>query len=199
MLHGLVLSGGESRRMGQDKGLLTTDQKPWVVQAARLLESLYLPVTVVVREAQLEPYSELVQPPIELVMDADLSIGGPLKGMLTVHQLYPNHDWLVLPCDMPDMTAGILSNLIDFYKANPDCTAWAFRDEARWQPLPGIYSAQLLSHLLEKLHKDELRQTGLKQILEEGYTGEMPVLEDFKPAFQNYNSPTDLEGRDQSW
>ncbi|GAB3168109.1 molybdenum cofactor guanylyltransferase [Telluribacter humicola] len=195
MLHGLVLSGGESRRMGQDKGLLITDQKPWVVRAARLLESLYLPVTVVVREAQLESYSELIQPPFELITDADLPVGGPLKGMLSAHQHHPDRDWLVLPCDMPDMTAGILSNLIDFYKANPDCTAWAFRDEARWQPLPGIYSAQLLAHLLEKLQEGELKHSGLKQILEEGYTGEMPVMEDFQSAFQNYNSPSDLEGR----
>jgi molybdopterin-guanine dinucleotide biosynthesis protein A len=181
--------------MGQDKGLLTDNQEAWVARAARLLASLYLPVTVVVRQAQLEGYRAVLPSSAALVTDADLPVGGPLKGLLTVHQRYPDHDWLVLPCDMPDMTLHVLSNLITFYKANSHFTAWVFRDENQRQPLPGIYSAQLLAHLSEKIQKEELAHHGLKQVLEEGFTGEMALPKEFLPAFGNYNSPGDRLGR----
>ena len=45
-LLGVVLCGGQSKRMGSDKGLLVKDGKPWAMCIADKLEKAALPVVV---------------------------------------------------------------------------------------------------------------------------------------------------------
>ena len=126
-LHGLVLSGGHSRRMGRDKGLIRTDSVAWVNRAGALLESVDLPVSIMVREAQLSRYQTEVYPSFELLPDQDLIVGGPLKGLLSFHHHYPQKDVLVLPCDMPNVTKAVLIDLLTFRVQNPFHDVWVYK------------------------------------------------------------------------
>ncbi|GAB2767767.1 hypothetical protein GCM10027275_07770 [Rhabdobacter roseus] len=188
-LRGLVLSGGESRRMGRDKGLIPTTEGTWAQRAGTLLGTLGLSVAVVVREAQRAAYAEVLDPAFELLLDADLPLGGPLKGILSAHQKYPTHDWLVLPCDLPDMTAAVLRQLVLFYEQNPTATAWAYREPEGWQPLPGIYSARRLRYLTRVLGRGQLRRASLQQVLERGHSAALVLPSALKGTFRNYNYP----------
>ena len=189
-LHGLVLSGGESRRMGRDKGLILTETTTWVNRAGTLLQNVNLPISVLIREAQRPAYIPQISLGFELLSDLDLPVGGPLKGFLSFHARYPQADVLTLPCDMPNLTADLLRKLIGFYAEVPEAEAWVFELGNQVQPFPGIYSARLLAAVSEKASSGELPRHGLVNMLGSAKT-ESREVED-KSVFQNFNSPVDL-------
>lgn len=189
-LRGLVVSGGASRRMGRDKGLIVSGSMAWVNRAGMLLQGLNLPVSVMVREAQRAEYAAAVLPDFELLSDVDLAVGGPLKGLLSFHQFYPQNDVLALPCDMPYLTVGLLTELMEFYLKKPDYEAWVFENQGILQPFAGIYSARLLRSVFEKVRRGELARHGLKHLLDSAKTASQVV--DDEPSFQNRNNPFDF-------
>ena len=189
-LRGLVLGGGESRRMGQDKGLIASESGIWANQAGVLLRNLKLPVAVMVRETQRSAYEEEVLSEFELVTDSDLPVGGPLKGLLSFHLLYPQNDVLALPCDMVNLTAEVLQELVGFYFKNPDDETWAFENKKVLQPLPGVYSSRMLSTILEKVKENSLPKHSLTHLLNSAKTARMAIAD--KAVFQNFNSPADF-------
>lgn len=184
-LRGLVLSGGESRRMGRDKGLISQDSLLWVNRAGMLLQSVDLAVSVMIREAQRAEYWAVVLPDFELLSDSDLPVGGPLKGLLSFHQLYPQNDVLVLPCDMPNLTTALLTELIEIYGEKPDFEAWIFENQEVLQPFPGIYSSRLLSSVFKKIKNNKLPRHGLSYLLSTVKTARKSVEDEL--AFQNLN------------
>lgn len=189
-LHGLVLSGGESRRMGRDKGLISTETTTWANRAGTLLRSVDLPVSVLIREAQRPAYTTQILSDFELLSDLDLPVGGPLKGLLSFHVRYPQADVLVLPCDMQNLTTGLLRELIDFYGEVPDAEAWVFEVGERVQPFPGIYSAGWLGAVSEKMQSENLPRHGLVHLLDSAKTASRVGKDE--SAFRNFNSPVDF-------
>lgn len=191
-LRGLVLSGGESRRMGQDKGLIAQDLVAWVNLAGKLLQRVDLPVSIMIREAQQAEYAAKVSPDFELLTDLELSVGGPLKGLLSFHRYYPLQNVLVLPADMPDLTTEVVQGLIEFRELTSDADAWVFEQEMSMQPFPGIYTSRLLAAVLEKVARQELTRFGLLSLLNSAKTARK-VFEGPSTIFKNYNYPQDLE------
>ncbi len=190
-LNGLVLSGGESRRMGQDKGLISSDSVAWVNQVGAILQSQNLPVSVMIREAQRAVYESKILPGFELLTDLDLPAGGPLKGLLSFHRYYPLLDVLALPADMPDLTPEVVRELCEFYESKPGADAWVYKVGGFVQPFPGIYSYRLLASTLARLHEQEIKQFGLLNLLESVDTA-IKEFEGSSAIFKNYNRPQDL-------
>ncbi|GHB59017.1 molybdenum cofactor guanylyltransferase [Persicitalea jodogahamensis] len=189
-LHGLVLSGGESRRMGQDKGLISTGSVAWVNRAGKLLQHIGLPVAVMIREEQKSAYSAEVLSEFELIADHPLPVGGPLRGLLSFHRLYPQSDVLVLPCDMPKLAVEVPEALIAFYLKNPEYEAWVYEHQKVLQPFPGIFSAQLLAAVRVKIEKGRLAGHGLTRLLNSSKTAHLVSVDE--TSFRNFNSPHDF-------
>ncbi len=190
-LRGLVLSGGESRRMGQDKGLITQESLAWVNRAGQILQKAGVSVSVMIRETQRLEYQTAVLPDFELLPDLDLPVGGPLKGLLSFHRYYPLQNVLVLPADMPDLTTEVVHELIEFREQRPDAEAWVFEQGAHLQPFPGIYSYKLLAEVLDKAERQGLTKFGLLNLLESANTAHK-IFEGQSAVFKNYNHPQDL-------
>lgn len=191
-LRGLVLSGGESRRMGQDKGLMTRESVAWVNRAGTWLQRLGVPIGVMIREAQKAAYEEEVFPEFELITDHDLAVHGPLRGLLSFHRTYPDSDVLVLPCDMPALSAELLSGLVAFYQATPGKDAWVYEDRERVQPFPGIYASAHLVQIWQQLESGALPRASLMYVLSSGATARKPIADEEGVLFHNANSPDDL-------
>src|SRR6478609_4900993 len=99
----VVLCGGQSMRMGTDKGLIKQDSITWSELACNKLASLQLPVVLSVNKQQYRAYAAIHQSTLLIQDDDALDIGGPLKGILSVHLQAAEKDLMVLACDMPDM------------------------------------------------------------------------------------------------
>ncbi len=191
-LRGLVLSGGESRRMGRDKGLMKSDSVVWVNRAGTWLQSLGLPVAVMIREIQKADYQAEVLPEFELITDLDLAVQGPLRGLLSFHCAYPHSDVLVLPCDMPALSVDLLSGLMTLYQTRPEQDAWVYEDKERVQPFPGIYAANYLAHIWQQLQGGTLPSASLMYALNSGRTVRLPVTDQESLSFYNANRPEDI-------
>ncbi len=134
-LFGLVLAGGESRRMGRDKGAVPFGGEPQVRRAWRLLNNLCVRTYVSVRAAQVgEPaYSGL-----PLILDDAGRGGGPAAGLSAAWRRYPEVAWLALATDMPLVDASVVGELLR--ARDPARFAAAFRQaDGTLQPLCAIW------------------------------------------------------------
>jgi molybdopterin-guanine dinucleotide biosynthesis protein A len=103
---GFILAGGESSRMGVDKGLLEIAGEPMILRAAQLVESVAGAQPVVVGTP--EKYRDLG---LRAIAD-DWPGCGPLGGIATALRA-SDADWnLVVACDLPYLTREWLEYLL---------------------------------------------------------------------------------------
>jgi molybdopterin-guanine dinucleotide biosynthesis protein A len=103
---GFILAGGESSRMGVDKGLLEIAGEPMIVRAARLVESVVGAPAVVVGTP--EKYRSLE---LRAIVD-DWPGCGPLGGIATALRA-SGAEWnLLVACDLPYLTREWLEFLL---------------------------------------------------------------------------------------
>jgi molybdopterin-guanine dinucleotide biosynthesis protein A len=146
-LHGLVLAGGQSVRMGCDKGLLQYRGEPQVQRAWRMLEEACGSAYVSVRAAQvpLSPYSEL-----PLIVDDQRESLGPAAGLLAAWARQPSVAWLVLATDLPFVDAALLTKLVGCRA--PERLATAFRHgDGVPEPLCAIWEPGARRALIEAM------------------------------------------------
>lgn len=187
---GVVLSGGQSTRMGQDKGLMIIDGRTWAESVYERLSSRSIPVVVAINQEQLLEYSRHFRGR-ELVIDnPELKIQGPLAGLISVHLIYPEQDILLLACDMIKIESAVIEKLLDEYqREQPD--AIAFQGD-NVEPLCGIYSARGLKKIIGHYHTGTLERHSLMHVLEALDAKYIPIKDEWKSLFKNFNQAGDL-------
>ncbi|MCF8238497.1 MAG: molybdenum cofactor guanylyltransferase [Saprospiraceae bacterium] len=181
-VRGLILSGGTSSRMGQDKGRLLWKGIPLIQRQVNLLCQIIPSVVISCRQDQVDLY----HPYGDLLID-DLPSHGPMSGLLTAFQHAPENAWFVLAVDMPNMDAHHLAQLL--HSRNPKTVATVFQDleSLTLQPLAAIWEPTALP-LLTKAWQNQ--RFSLLRILESN-----PVTTLFptdKTVLNNVNRPEDL-------
>jgi molybdopterin-guanine dinucleotide biosynthesis protein A len=190
----LVLCGGQSTRMGSDKGLLQPNAKTWAATAADIIMEQGLPVQFSVNNNQLEYYSQFL-PSKDLIVDNEtLAVHGPLIGLLSAHLKYPNKNILVLACDMPLMQSSLIKELITACKQHAHFDAWLYKSNAHPEPLCAIYSSNALASILQLLKDGKLYKHSMKFMLEQINPFYIPVQEEQEKCFRNFNSHAELNG-----
>jgi molybdopterin-guanine dinucleotide biosynthesis protein A len=146
-LRGLVLAGGRSQRMGQDKGKLAYHGQEQRAYAAELLASFCQDVHVSCRPDQVVELEYAGLRPLPDTF-ADL---GPLSGILSALRLDPNAAWLVVACDLPFLSEATLAHLVQHRQ--PARLATAFQSpENEWpEPLITIWEPASYPQLLRFL------------------------------------------------
>jgi molybdopterin-guanine dinucleotide biosynthesis protein A len=194
-LSGIVLCGGESRRMGRDKGLLPIGDTCWAIHMAAKLASWKIPVFYSINAGQQANYGTLI-PSERLIIDA-LGIPGPLEGLFSAHEKFPDRDILLLACDMLDLDEPGIGQVIDAYsagkrdsdKSGDDGSVadfFVYRDQGLTQPFCGIYTACGLAAAYRLFRTGNLRDFSLQALLR-GDTTFWVGAPDPK-AFRNYNT-----------
>jgi molybdopterin-guanine dinucleotide biosynthesis protein A len=100
-LYGLVLAGGRSVRMGQDKGAMTWHGKEQRYFMADMLQTFCDSVYISCRPDQLSDIDASYHAIVDNVDGA-----GPIVAILSAFQQFPAVAWLVVACDLP-----LLSNV----------------------------------------------------------------------------------------
>ncbi|MEM1123797.1 MAG: NTP transferase domain-containing protein [Bacteroidota bacterium] len=128
-LYGLVLAGGKSQRMGQNKGLIDYHGKPQREYMADLLSAVCEQTFLSVRTSQdeISDYSFL---------EDTFSGLGPFGAIASAFRRVPNAAWLVVACDLPLLNQATLKTLVD--ARNPSAVATAFNSPVTEFPEPLI-------------------------------------------------------------
>ncbi|HLZ15815.1 MAG TPA: molybdenum cofactor guanylyltransferase, partial [Cyclobacteriaceae bacterium] len=162
---GVVLCGGLSRRMGRDKGLMVSGKRAWAEIIREKFPQRVTPAVLSINAGQRERYLSNFRDKDLVVDNAALKMQGPLRGLLSVHLRYPNHDLLAVACDMIDMSPFVLEKLLKEYAASK-VRAIAFKGD-RIEPMCAIYSSQGLAGILSSYHHNDPADHSMMQALEE--------------------------------
>lgn len=134
-LFGLVLAGGESRRMGRDKALLERGGQSQLAHIVTLLEQVADEVFVSTRSKQ---QSDPERSRYRQIVDRCDGIG-PVAGILSALHEHPQADWLIVACDLPNIDTGTLRYLLDNAAPGKPFTAFKSSYDGLPEPLCALY------------------------------------------------------------
>ena len=186
-LWGMVLAGGRSRRMGADKAALTKDGKTQLERTHDLLSAQLERVYVSAREDQADDRHRSRYP---LIVDGDFGAAkGPIVGILSAMSEYPQVDWLVVACDLPNLDSDTIRNLIDSHNRSDAFTAYRSSYDGLPEPLCAIYSRESVKVIRAFVADDVLCPRKMM------IRAEARLLPQLQPAsLDNVNTPDDLVG-----
>lgn len=183
-IHGYVLAGGKSLRMGQDKALMQIDGQPMVLRAAQTLRPFVEKVTLLAPSGRYEDLGLPVLP--------DKWAEGPLAGVCVA--LYSTQArWnIFLACDLPLVTHNFVQLLVQRVRAS-QCDAVVPRTADGWQPLSAAYHANCQTAFTQALQQGERSVVKLLEHIrvEEITSGEMQSAGVREAELMNVNTPDD--------
>jgi molybdopterin-guanine dinucleotide biosynthesis protein A len=130
-LFGLVLAGGKSTRMGQDKGAIRWHGEEQRLHMAQLLSQFCRQVYISCRQEQ----AEQMTGSYPLITDTHQDLG-PFGAILSAFETNPSVAWLVTACDLPLLDASTLGELIQ--QRAPTAMATTFKSPHDGLPEPLI-------------------------------------------------------------
>jgi molybdopterin-guanine dinucleotide biosynthesis protein A len=137
-IHGLVLAGGQSRRMGRDKALLERDGRTQLEYSVELLRRHVERVFVSVRPDQAE---DAERGRFEQITDRYSGIG-PVAGILSALDAFPDTGWIVLACDLPNVDDRTIEFLLRERSASESFTAYRSHYDGLPEPLCAFYGPE---------------------------------------------------------
>jgi molybdenum cofactor guanylyltransferase len=192
---GVILCGGQSRRMGVDKALLKTPENTtWAQEAMNKLALLQFPVLLSINQLQLPAFENIFSTKQLIPDNTTLLLIGPLLGVLSAYLSYPGEDFFFLACDMPFMQFPILKELYRQYKTNDAADVHVFINNSAPEPLCGIYTARALKHIHQLYQTQQLPGYSMKFVLEQVTTALYPINNKQQNCFRNINTPNELNG-----
>ncbi len=147
-IYGLILAGGFSRRMGQDKALLDFHGMPQIEYVHELL-SKYCSKVYLSKRPNQKPYKRM----ISIDDDAQFADIGPLGGILSAMKKYPNEAWLVVACDLPFIDHRALKALMAARDEQRLATAFMSSADALPEPLCAIWEGKSYAAILQLLNE----------------------------------------------
>ena len=175
----VILAGGESYRMGSDKGLIEINGKPMVVCLIDTLNPIAHSLWVSTSNIS------YIQFGISLVTDEYTAIG-PLGGLHTALKKASKEHVLVVSVDAPFVSEECVLKLIGEEELE---TIAISKCAGKSYPLIGVYPVSILAKLEEYIEQGKRSVFGF---LETQKVKEVEFSEQYKHCFRNINTPEDL-------
>ncbi|MCX6380712.1 MAG: molybdenum cofactor guanylyltransferase [Armatimonadetes bacterium] len=179
----IVLAGGRSERMGQDKALLTRGGRTLLEQTLLTVSEISSEIIVVADRADRYPLA------IGRGIADRFPGAGPLGGVITGLELLGEGNHLVTACDMPSLQTSVLRYLLSCANEEADCVVPLVG--GRLEPLCAVYQQSALVPLRAYFEEGEralhrsLRRLRLRTVPEEELRAFDPELR----CFRNLNTP----------
>ena len=183
---GVILAGGENRRMGTEKAFLEIAGKPLIEHILRVFLERFEQTIIVTRNP--ERYSGLYA---TVVNDA-LAISGPLTGIYTGLLYARTERVFITACDMPylnprligymEQQAGEFDAVVPMVKGFPE-------------PLHAIYHRCTIPVIADRLQRDERRIALVLEHIRVRYLSEQEIIP-YDPqlrSFRNLNTPEEYK------
>jgi cyclic pyranopterin monophosphate synthase len=135
--YGLILTGGKSTRMEKDKALLNYHGKPHALHLYELLKPYCQEVFISCRENQ---WKDSLIDHLPKIHDNYVD-GGPLGGIVSAFEKYPEARWMILACDLPFVNETTIKNLLDTQLSDEEI-AICYKNKEKGFPeaLCGLYT-----------------------------------------------------------
>lgn len=158
-LIGLVVCGGNSSRMGEDKSMIRYHQLPQCLHIYHQLEPFCKEIWIAGNESQ----STLIDPAYNFMADS-VSFGGhgPISPLLTAFEKFLGAHFLVIGCDYPMLQNDDIDALVNNRENNFDAVALFDAEENIFDPLLAIYENSFKEKLFENYRE---QQYSLQKIL----------------------------------
>lgn len=146
----LILAGGDSRRMGQDKATLVLDGKSLLERVTGTMQAIFPRVIVSVRQPRVG---------LELRQVCDeVTASGPLAG-LVAGLAQADTPWVfAVACDMPFVSPALVVKLADFRAGHQAVVPMV---GGHPQPLAAFYAASALEAMRTSLASGDLSLRGM--------------------------------------
>ena len=143
----VVMAGGRSKRMGQDKGLIQYKAKAHRYYMADMLKSVFTEVVISVPFDFVIPDGSTYKYIKDIVDDF-----GPLGGLYSLFNAFPGKSLLIIATDMPEVELGHVINLFENRDSNAIATCYKNADDFV-EPLFAIWeysSAPIIDKLISE-------------------------------------------------
>jgi len=144
---GIILAGGKSSRMGEDKGLVLLNGKPMIQYVIEALKEVVSNIIIISNNASYNKFGVPVYSDI-------IKNKGPVGGIYT--GLYHSTTELnfCISCDVPMISSDFIFWLLN-KSGNASITLPMYKDKI--QQMIGVYSKQVLSNFKESTEKEHLK------------------------------------------
>lgn len=140
LIKGLVLAGGKSTRMGEDKGQIDYYGKPQRLKVAEILSE-------VCHETYISLRDEEDNLGYQIIPDAFADLG-PFGGILSAFKTDPNAAWLTIATDIPLVNKQVIQQLIDERDVNQYATCFHNPETNFPEPLITLWEPRAYQRLL---------------------------------------------------
>lgn len=195
----IILCGGQSRRMGQDKGSMIIQDKPMIKHILSTLNHHIDEAIIVLNDkSRVDKYSEFINSndysyQITFLEDK-IKNKGPLPGIMTGLGKINSNYALVLPCDSPYVSEKYIETIFSQIDVNYQAIV-PYHDETNRlktsEPLHSIYKKEIIADIEKLVNDDILHIKGLIEKIDTKF-----VLIDNKKIekkeFRNLNRPEDI-------
>ena len=195
----IILCGGRSSRMGQDKGSMIIQNKPMIKHILSTLNHQITEAIIVLNDSdRIARYSEFINPDdysfrLTFVEDK-IKNKGPMPGIMTGLAEIAGDYALILPCDSPYVSEKYINTIFNELDKNYQAIV-PYHDENNKlktsEPLHSIYSKTITTEIEDLISQDILHIKGLIEKIDAKF-----VLIDNKKIekkeFRNLNRPEDI-------
>lgn len=181
-VNAIIIAGGQSSRMGRDKGLMEWNSKPLVQYVIEAVSPLAERVIIITQNHLYKRFG--------LQLTADLLPGlGPAGGIYTALHASDTQTNIILSCDIPRIKTQTLQYLLKQHRL---CDISVASYNQQTEPLIGIYE----KHCLEKWNQLlEQHETAVFKMLTHFNVHYVPMennVEFSADEFVNINTPAEL-------
>lgn len=145
---GIILAGGKSSRMNDDKGLIFYKQKPFIQYVIDAVQPLVGEIIIVSSSSEYDIFKQ------KRVADLIKNVG-PLAGIYTGLFYSKTKDNLILSCDIPLIKTAILSQLID--QTEEFVQVVQIESQNKTMPLIAFYKKESMRTCLNLIESGERR------------------------------------------
>lgn len=194
----IVLCGGRSTRLGQDKGSFNINGKPMIIHVIETLALVADEIVIVLRdENQVDDYKQLFdrltsnnKTKLKICTDI-LKDQGPLAGILTGLKNIKSDMAMVIPCDSPFVTEFFINKMFTFSE-EADFEAFVPKwSNGKVEPLHSIYKKDLQPVIQKLLYKHKRDVKSFIDKLKVEYI-DAESLDDTGRSFININRADDV-------
>jgi len=176
----IILAGGKSSRMGEDKGLMLFNGKPMIKYIIEVIKPLVDKVIIISNNTDYEQFG------YEVCQDI-IKEKGPIAGIYTGLKYSKTTKNIVLSCDVPFVNTEVIKLLIG-KSENADVVIPEKGN--RTHQLIGMYDQSCIDTFKDELDKDQLK---LKIAIEKLNYKVVDVNHIDEKIFNNINSKNDIK------